>query len=59
MGPDSEKHRELLPEEREAESDDPEGMTAVILDESEQRESDRVESGRSVEHRRSDSTDRP
>ncbi len=47
----------LFPEEQEAGSDDPLAQAAAILDESDEREDDRVDPpGQPVEHRRSEDT---
>lgn len=47
----------LLPEEAEAGSDDPLAQAAAILEESDDRERDRVDPpGQPVEHRRSEDT---
>ena len=47
----------LLPEEEEAGSDDPVAQAAAILEESDEREFDRVDPpGQGVEHRRSEDT---
>jgi hypothetical protein len=47
----------LLPEEEEAGSDDPMAQAEAILEESDEREDDRVDPpGQPVEHRRSEDT---
>jgi hypothetical protein len=47
----------LLPEEQEAGSDDPLAQAEAILEESDEREDDRVDPpGQPVEHRRSEDT---
>ena len=47
----------LLPEETKAGSDDPLAQAAAILEESDEREEDRVDPpGQGVEHRRSEDT---
>ena len=47
----------LLPEEEEAGSDDPVAQAAAILEESDEREQDRVDPpGQPVEHRTSEDT---
>jgi hypothetical protein len=47
----------LLPEEEAAGSDDPVAQAAAILEESDEREQDRVDPpGQPVEHRRSEDT---
>jgi hypothetical protein len=47
----------LLPEEEEAGSDDPMAQAAAILEESDEREDDRIDPpGQPVEHRRSEDT---
>jgi hypothetical protein len=56
MARDETPERDLLPEEEVAGSDDPEAETAAILEESEERAEGRLDSGGSVEHRRSETT---
>jgi hypothetical protein len=47
----------LLPEEQEAGSDDPHAQAAAILEESDERERDRIDPpGQPVEHRTSEDT---
>jgi hypothetical protein len=60
MQPQSQDHRDLLPEEAAAGSDDPEAETAAILEESAERADDRPDGrGHPVEHRSSDETVQP
>jgi hypothetical protein len=65
MPSDPNGHRDLLPEEASAGSDDPQAETAVILEESAEREEARTGEGDGdgegelVEHRTSDVTVEP
>lgn len=59
MEHDEHRRRDLLPEEEVVGSSDPSKQTEAILEESDERADHRIDSGGTVEHRSSDSSDVP